>query len=136
MLTVWRLDRLGRTMRHLVNMVHEFGERGIGFRSITEAMDTTTPGGELLFHIAGALAQFERRNNLACELAMHDEGRPVPETQATAVFRILRNTLLPSTTRISERRQGCRLMPAGSPRSPFSFTQQCAIRTCTVFPGE
>jgi DNA invertase Pin-like site-specific DNA recombinase len=60
-LTVWRLDRLGRTMRHLVNMVHEFGERGIGFQSITEAMDTTTAGGELLFHIAGALAQFERR---------------------------------------------------------------------------
>jgi DNA invertase Pin-like site-specific DNA recombinase len=49
-LTVWRLDRLGRTMRHLVNTVHEFGERGIGFQSITEAMDTTTAGGELLFH--------------------------------------------------------------------------------------
>ena len=62
-LTVWRLDRLGRTMRHLVNMVHEFGERGIGFRSITEAMDTTTAGGELLFHVMGALAQFERRLN-------------------------------------------------------------------------
>jgi DNA invertase Pin-like site-specific DNA recombinase len=41
--------------------VHEFGERGIGFQSITEAMDTTTAGGELLFHVAGALAQFERR---------------------------------------------------------------------------
>ena len=62
-LTVWRLDRLGRTMRHLVNMVHEFGERGIGFQSITEAMDTTTAGGELLFHVMGALAQFERRLN-------------------------------------------------------------------------
>jgi DNA invertase Pin-like site-specific DNA recombinase len=62
-LTVWRLDRLGRTMRHLVNMVHEFGGCGIGFQSITEAMDTTTAGGELLFHIAGALAQFERRLN-------------------------------------------------------------------------
>ncbi len=62
-LTVWRLDRLGRTMRHLVNMVHEFGERGIGFQSLTEAMDTTTAGGELLFHVMGALAQFERRLN-------------------------------------------------------------------------
>jgi DNA invertase Pin-like site-specific DNA recombinase len=62
-LTVWRLDRLGRTMRHLVNMVHEFGERGIGFQSITEAMNTTTAGGELLFHVMGALAQFERRLN-------------------------------------------------------------------------
>jgi DNA invertase Pin-like site-specific DNA recombinase len=62
-LTVWRLDRLGRTMRHLVNTVTDFAERGIGFQSITEAMDTTTAGGELLFHVMGALAQFERRLN-------------------------------------------------------------------------
>jgi DNA invertase Pin-like site-specific DNA recombinase len=50
-------------MRHLLDLVHEFGGRGIGFQSITEAMDTTTAGGELLFHFAGALAQFERRLN-------------------------------------------------------------------------
>ena len=62
-LTVWRLDRLGRTMRHLVNTVTDLAERGIGFQSITEAMDTTTAGGELLFHVMGALAQFERRLN-------------------------------------------------------------------------
>jgi DNA invertase Pin-like site-specific DNA recombinase len=62
-LTVWRLDRLGRTMPHLVSTVADFAERGIGFQSITEAMDTTTAGGELLFHVMGALAQFERRLN-------------------------------------------------------------------------
>jgi DNA invertase Pin-like site-specific DNA recombinase len=63
MLTVWRLDRLGRSMPHLVSTVADFAERGIGFQSITEAMDTTTAGGELLFHVMGALAQFERRLN-------------------------------------------------------------------------
>lgn len=62
-LIVWRLDRLGRSMPHLVNTVADFAERGIGFQSITEAMDTTTAGGELLFHVMGALAQFERRLN-------------------------------------------------------------------------
>ena len=60
---MWRLDRLGRTMPHLVNTVTDFAERGIGFQSITEAMDTTTAGGELLFHVMSALAQFERRLN-------------------------------------------------------------------------
>ena len=60
-LAVWRLDRLGRTMPHLVNTVTDFAERGIGFQSITEAMDTTTAGGELIFHVMAALAQFERR---------------------------------------------------------------------------
>jgi DNA invertase Pin-like site-specific DNA recombinase len=62
-------------MRHLVNMVHEFGERGIGFQSITEAMDTTTSGGELLFHVMGALAQFERRLNAERSRAGIDAAR-------------------------------------------------------------
>ena len=61
MLTVWRLDRLGRSLPRLVGIVHDVGGRGIGFRSITEAIDTTTAGGELMFHIMGTLAQFERR---------------------------------------------------------------------------
>jgi hypothetical protein len=60
-LTVWRLDRLGRSMRHLVSTMNDLAGRGAGFQSITEAMDTTTAGGELLFHVMGALAQFERR---------------------------------------------------------------------------
>ena len=57
---VWRLDRLGRSMKHLIEMITQLEEKGIGFRSLTEAMDTTTSGGKLIFHIFGALAEFER----------------------------------------------------------------------------
>jgi DNA invertase Pin-like site-specific DNA recombinase len=59
-LVVWRLDRLGRSLRHLVETVAGFEERGVGFRSIQEAIDTTTPGGKLVFHIFCGLAEFER----------------------------------------------------------------------------
>lgn len=59
-LAVWRLDRLGRSTPHLT-VVNDLAQRGIGFQSITEAMDTTTAGGELIFHVMAALAQFERR---------------------------------------------------------------------------
>lgn len=59
-LIVWRLDRLGRSLQHLVTTVNELGNRGIGFRSVTENLDTTTPGGRLIFHIFAALAEFER----------------------------------------------------------------------------
>ena len=57
---VWRLDRLGRSLRHLIDTVTELQERGIGFKSLTESIDTTTSGGKLVFHIFGALAEFER----------------------------------------------------------------------------
>ncbi len=59
-LVVWKLDRLGRSLPHLLTTVTELKTRGIAFRSLTEQMDTTTPQGEFLFHIFGALAQFER----------------------------------------------------------------------------
>ena len=62
LLLVWRLDRLGRSMAHLVTLVEELQERGIGFRSICDgAIDTTTASGELVFNVFSALAQFERR---------------------------------------------------------------------------
>lgn len=61
-LIVWRLDRLGRSMTHLVTLVEELLEKGIGFRSLCDgAIDTTTASGELVFNIFSALAQFERR---------------------------------------------------------------------------
>jgi DNA invertase Pin-like site-specific DNA recombinase len=61
-LLVWRLDRLGRSMPHLVELVEELRNRGIGFRSVNDGViDTTSASGELIFHIFSALAQFERR---------------------------------------------------------------------------
>ncbi len=59
-LVVWKLDRLARSMKQLIETVEGLDARGIGFRSLTEAIDTTTPGGKLVFHIFGALAEFER----------------------------------------------------------------------------
>jgi len=61
-LIVWRLDRLGRSVRHLIDVVEDLRQRGVGFKSICDgAIDTTTASGELIFHIFTALAQFERR---------------------------------------------------------------------------
>jgi DNA invertase Pin-like site-specific DNA recombinase len=57
---VWRLDRLGRSMKHLIELIDVLEARGVGFRSLTENIDTTTTGGKLIFHIFGALADFEK----------------------------------------------------------------------------
>lgn len=59
-LMVWKLDRLGRSLSHLIETVAALGARGVGFRSLTEAIDTTSAGGRLLLHMMGALAEFER----------------------------------------------------------------------------
>jgi DNA invertase Pin-like site-specific DNA recombinase len=59
-LVVWRLDRLGRSLPHLIATMTSLEERGVGFKSLTENIDTTTSGGKLIFHIFGALAEFER----------------------------------------------------------------------------
>jgi DNA invertase Pin-like site-specific DNA recombinase len=59
-LVVWRLDRLGRSLPHLITTMTSLEERGIGFKSLMENIDTTTSGGKLIFHIFGALAEFER----------------------------------------------------------------------------
>ena len=59
-LVVWRLDRLGRSLKHLIETITNLNNRKIGFKSIQENIDTTTSGGKLIFHIFGALAEFER----------------------------------------------------------------------------
>src|SRR5437868_11968153 len=59
-LVVWRLDRLGRSLKHLIETITNLKNRKIWFKSITENIDTTTSGGKLIFHIFGALAEFER----------------------------------------------------------------------------
>ena len=59
-LVVWKLDRLARSLKQLIETVEAFGTRDIGLRSLTEAIDTTTPGGKLIFHLFAALAEFER----------------------------------------------------------------------------
>lgn len=59
-LVVWRLDRLGRSLRHLIDTINQINDQGSYFRSIQESIDTSTSGGKLIFHIFGALAEFER----------------------------------------------------------------------------
>ena len=78
-LLVWRLDRLGRSLIHLIETVGQLEEQGIGFRSLQEAIDTTTSGGRLVFQIFGALAEFERNlireRTLAGLMAARARGR-------------------------------------------------------------
>ena len=57
---VWRLDRLGRSLKNLIALVEELRERGVGLRSLSESIDTTTADGKLFFSIMGASAEFER----------------------------------------------------------------------------
>lgn len=59
-LVVWKLDRLGRSLKHLISVVHTLEEEQKSFHSLTEGMDTRTPGGKMIFHIFGALGEFER----------------------------------------------------------------------------
>lgn len=59
-LIVWKLDRLGRSLKHLIETVNKLHAKGIGFVSLQESVDTTTSGGKLVFHVFGALAEFER----------------------------------------------------------------------------
>jgi len=59
-LVVWKLDRLGRSLKHLIEVVNQLNDRGVYFKSIQESIDTSTSGGKLIFHVFGALAEFER----------------------------------------------------------------------------
>ncbi|GJG89566.1 invertase [Gemmatimonadetes bacterium T265] len=104
-LVVWRLDRLGRTLRHLIAQVNALDAQGVGFRSLTEAIDTTTSGGKLVFHIFGALAEFERdlirertKAGLAAARArgrMGGRPRAMSETQLEMARMLLADTSRP-----------------------------------------
>ncbi len=59
-LVMWKLDRLGRSLSFLIDLVDQLGQQGAGFQSLSESIDTTTAGGEVVFHVMGALAEFER----------------------------------------------------------------------------
>ena len=84
MIVVWKLDRLGRSLRDLVNLIARFHESGVGFQSLQDNIDTTTPTGKLTFHLFAALAEFERdiirtRTNAGLEAARargRQGGRP------------------------------------------------------------
>ena len=97
-LIVWKLDRLGRSLAHLIESVHALHARRVGFRSLQESLDTTTSGGRLVFHVFGALAEFERdiireRTNAGLAAARargRKGGRPrVLDEEKTALARTL-----------------------------------------------
>lgn len=106
-LTVWRLDRLGRSLPHLLEVVEGLRERGVHFRSLTEGFDTSTAGGRMIFSVLGALAEMERaliqertQAGLAAARARGRKGgRPASITPAKA--RSVR-ALLAADTPISE----------------------------------
>jgi DNA invertase Pin-like site-specific DNA recombinase len=91
-LVVWRLDRLGRSLPHLIASMTRLEERGIGFKSLTENIDTTTSGGKLIFHIFGALAEFERnliRERTTASLTVaRDRGRTGGRPKALTVRQV------------------------------------------------
>lgn len=117
-LVVWKLDRLARSMKQLIETVEGLEARGIGFRSLTEAIDTTTPGGKLVFHIFGALAEFERsiiRERTRAGLdAARARGRTGgrPKKLSEGDLRVARAMLADETITVEEVARQLRVSPA------------------------
>ena len=107
-LVVWRLDRLGRSLRHLIDTITELHERGVGFKSLQENIDTTTSGGKLVFHIFGALAEFERkiiRERTQAGLASARSRGKVggrPKTLSAKAVQMLRNMAADKSLTVSD----------------------------------
>ncbi len=118
-LVVWRLDRLGRSLSHLLSVVADLEARGVELRSLTEAIDTTTAGGRLVFHVFGAVAQFER--------ALAAERSAAGVAVARAAGRIPGRPKLPPATVDAVRR----LDSAGATRS--SIARSLGISRSSVY---
>src|SRR5690242_341823 len=107
-IVVWKLDRLGRSLKDLISRITELNDRKIGFKSLTEQIDTTTSGGKLIFHIFGALAEFERdiikkRTTAGLEAARTREklgGRP--KALPPEKIRLARRLYADTTTSVTE----------------------------------
>jgi len=140
-LVVWKLDRLGRSLPHLLAIVTDLRKRGVAFRSLTEQMDTITPRGELLFGIFGSLAQYERaltREHVIAGLAAAKRrgrkgGRPpaidserveqivaaldagASKASVCRSFKVARSTLLGTLTRVGWTGPPSNAAPADDP---------------------
>ena len=142
-LVVWKLDRLGRSLVHLIETVTTLEQRGVGFRSITEAIDSTTPGGRLVFHLFGALGQFERdlirertRAGLAAAAARGRKGgrKPVIDAEKLARPEHDRDYVGRSKRAQPRRRRepgiGSQLPAIAKPsKEPLNVQNRCSLRT-------
>ena len=135
-LVVWKLDRLARSIKQLITTVEDLKARGIGFRSLTEAIDTTSAAGELFFHIFGALAQFERsiireRTNAGLAAASREAARAGAS-----------NASRPTISAPLSRCSATRRFPSGRRRSgsafrclPFTVTRPvCEVELAAATP--
>ena len=104
---VWKLDRLGRSLRDLIDVVNSLQDRGVGLRSLQEAIDTTTPAGKLTFHIFAALAEFERdmirERTRAGLAAAHKRGVAIGRPRALTPEQILMAKAMTADPAISTR---------------------------------
>lgn len=117
-LVVWRLDRLGRSLSHLLELIDQLHDRGVGFRSLTESIDTTSAGGKLVFSIFGALAEYER----AMIRERVSAGMAAAKRRGIALGR--RRALTPTALE-----QARKLVDAGEPVSHVARSLRCGIST-------
>src|SRR4051794_40407335 len=107
-LVVWKLDRLGRSLKDLITHITKLNDHKIGFKSLTEQIDTTTSGGKLIFHIFGALAEFERdiikeRTSAGLEAArMRGKLGGRPKALSPEKIRLARRLYADTTTSVAE----------------------------------